>query len=168
MLLFLRNRVNMTNNDLLRQLRYALHFNDQQALHYFAHSGVQLTQAELDSFYKREDDEGYKSLHDKMFSKFLDGLIIDKRGLRENPQPVKQQTKSLTNNDIFKKLRIALKLKDEDIIETLMIAGFSISKSELNALFRPKGHKHFKSCGDQILRNFLKGLAKRTHILNQN
>ena len=61
----------------------------------------------------------------------------------------------------MKKLRIALDLKEEDMLALMGLAGVKISKSELNALFRNKGHKHFKECGDQFLRNFLQGLTIR-------
>ena len=64
----------------------------------------------------------------------------------------------MTNNDILKKLRIALKLKDTDILETLKLSGFEISKTELNAFFRNPDHRNYKECGDQILRRFLDGL----------
>lgn len=64
----------------------------------------------------------------------------------------------LTNNDILKKLRIALELKDDDIIHILKLADFTISKSELSALFRRDDHPNYVACGDQLLRNFLQGL----------
>lgn len=64
----------------------------------------------------------------------------------------------LTNNDILKKLRIALELKDEDIIHILKLADFTVSKSELSALFRKDDHPNYVACGDQLLRNFLQGL----------
>ena len=67
----------------------------------------------------------------------------------------------MTNNDILKKLRIALELKDTDIIEILKLAGFETTKSELSALFRNPDHRNYKECGDQILRNFLNGLIIR-------
>jgi len=64
----------------------------------------------------------------------------------------------MTNNDILKKLRVALKLRDEDIIQILKLAEFDVSKSELSALFRAEDHPNYKECGDQILRYFLNGL----------
>ena len=64
----------------------------------------------------------------------------------------------MTNNDILKKLRVALKLRDEDIIRVLKLAGFSVTKGEVNALFRADDHPNYKECGDQLLRNFLNGL----------
>jgi len=64
----------------------------------------------------------------------------------------------MSNNDIMKKLRVALKFTDDDIIEVLQLAGFRITKTELGAIFRKEDHPNFKPCGDQILRNFLNGL----------
>ncbi len=64
----------------------------------------------------------------------------------------------LTNNDIFKKLRVALKLKDDDIIEILNLVDYKISKTELSAVFRNEDHPNYVKCGDQLLRNFLNGL----------
>jgi len=65
----------------------------------------------------------------------------------------------LANNDILKKIRIALELKEADMLAVFQLAGFPTSKSELTALFRTKGHENYKECGDQLLRNFLKGLT---------
>jgi len=65
----------------------------------------------------------------------------------------------LSNNDILKKLRVALELKDEDVVKILKLVDFDISKSELNALYRKPDHPNFKECGDQLLRNFLNGLV---------
>ncbi len=64
----------------------------------------------------------------------------------------------LTNNDILKKIRVALELKDEDVVKILKLADFDITKSELNALYRKPDHANYKECGDQLLRNFLNGL----------
>ncbi|MDC6405126.1 MULTISPECIES: DUF1456 family protein [Maribacter] len=65
----------------------------------------------------------------------------------------------MTNNDIFKKLRVALKLRDDEIVEILTLVDFKISKSELGAFFRKEDHPNYMECGDQILRNFLNGLV---------
>jgi uncharacterized protein YehS (DUF1456 family) len=65
----------------------------------------------------------------------------------------------LTNNDIFKKLRVALELRDDDIINILKLVGYDISKTELSAVFRNEDHPNYKKCGDQLLRNFLNGLV---------
>lgn len=65
----------------------------------------------------------------------------------------------MSNNDIFKKLRVALQLRDDDIVEILQLVDFRISKTELGAFFRSEDHPNYKDCGDQILRNFLNGLV---------
>lgn len=64
----------------------------------------------------------------------------------------------MSNNDVMKKLRVALQLNDEEIVKILQMADFKISKSELGAIFRKDDHPNFKPCGDQLLRNFLNGL----------
>ena len=66
---------------------------------------------------------------------------------------------SLSNNDIFKKLRVALKLRDDDIVEICSLVDFKVTKSELGAIFRAEDHPKYMECGDQFLRNFLNGLV---------
>ncbi|HEA19371.1 hypothetical protein LCGC14_1813080 [marine sediment metagenome] len=65
----------------------------------------------------------------------------------------------MTNNDVFKKLRVALMFRDDEIVEILKLADFQISKSELGAFFRKEDHPNYMECGDQVLRNFLNGLV---------
>lgn len=65
----------------------------------------------------------------------------------------------MTNNDVFKKLRVALKFRDDDIIEILTLVDFKMSKTELSAFFRNEDHPNYMECGDQVLRNFLNGLV---------
>ncbi len=64
----------------------------------------------------------------------------------------------MSNNDILKKLRVALQLRTEEIVEIIALAGFTTNKSEMNDMFRTEDHPNFKKCGDQILRKFLDGL----------
>ncbi|MBB2147251.1 MAG: DUF1456 family protein [Pedobacter sp.] len=65
----------------------------------------------------------------------------------------------MSNNDIMKKLRVALSLNSDQIIEICNLVGFTVTKSELGDIFRNDEHPNFKKCGDQILRNFLNGLV---------
>jgi Protein of unknown function (DUF1456) len=65
----------------------------------------------------------------------------------------------MNNNDIFKKLRVALMLRDDQIIEILKLVDFRMSKSELSAFFRDEKHPNYMDCGDQVLRNFLNGMV---------
>lgn len=129
----------------------------------FGLANLHVTRGEVSDWLKKDDDPGYRKCGDRELAVFLNGLINDKRGKKEGPQPEPEQR--LTNNIIFRKLRIALNLKAEDVLEIMRLAGFRISKHELSAFFRRSNHKHFKACKDQILRNFLKGiqLKYRTH-----
>lgn len=70
-----------------------------------------------------------------------------------------QKFYAMTNNDVFKKLRVALMLRDDEIIDILKLVDFNISKSELGAFFRKDDHPNYMECGDQVLRNFLNGLV---------
>ncbi len=65
----------------------------------------------------------------------------------------------MNNNDIFKKLRVALQLRDDQIVEILELVDFRMSKGEIGNIFRNPDHPNFMECGDQVLRNFLNGLV---------
>jgi len=95
-------------------------------------------------------------LSDFQLAVFLNGLITDKRGKKKGPKPKPENR--LNNNIVFRKLRIALNLKDTDILEILHLADISVSKHELSAFFRKPGQSQYRECKDQILRNFLKGI----------
>lgn len=152
----------MTNNDILRRLRYALDIKDSTMIEIFKLSGHEISRSDLIDLLKKEEEEGYVDCSDEVMELFLDGLVIHKRGKREEiPGRVEKRDSPLTNNSILKKLRIALKFRENDMLSTLKLAGMSLSRSELSALFRKEGQRHYKECGDQILRNFLKGLTTR-------
>jgi uncharacterized protein YehS (DUF1456 family) len=154
--------IQMNNNDILRRVRYALDISNPRMIEIFQLSGCTLELPTLLKLLKKEEEEEFISCSNPLLSFFLDGLIIHKRGRREGDdgQPPKPDA-GLNNNAILKKLRIALDLKEDDMLTVMKLAGVTISKSELSALFRNKGHKHYKECGDQFLRNFLQGLTAR-------
>jgi uncharacterized protein YehS (DUF1456 family) len=143
------------NNDILRRIRYIFDFSDSKMIALFGLADLRVTRRQVCDWLKKDDDPGYRKCGDRELAAFLNGLINDKRGKRQGPQPEPEQ--QLTNNIIFRKLRIALNLKAEDVLEIMNLAGFRISKHQLSAFFRRPNHKHFKVCKDQILRNFLKG-----------
>ena len=152
----------MTNNDILRRLRYALNINDSTMVEIFKLSEHEIEQSTLTDLLKKEDEKGYVDCSDNVMEYFLDGLILHKRGKKEiKSGQAKKLGAPLTNNTILKKLRIALELKEDDMLGILKLANIIVSKSELSALFRREGHKNYKECGDQFLRNFLKGLTIR-------
>lgn len=150
----------MTNNDILRRLRYALNLKDVTVIEIFKLADYDIEKYTVVDMLRKEEDESYLECSDDVLGLFLDGFIIYNRGKRDVlPTTNKILVADLTNNEILKKIRIALTLKDDEIIEILKLVDFKISKSELNALFRKKGHKNYKECGNQFLRNFLQGLA---------
>ncbi|MCG3811098.1 DUF1456 family protein [Photobacterium damselae] len=146
----------MTNNDILRRIRYTFDFKDKAMVDIFAQAEVTVTEEQVVSWLKREDDSAYIKMSDRELASFLNGLINLKRGKREGEQP--EPESRLTNNMVFQKLRIALNLKAEEILEVLELANFRLSKHELSAFFRKPENKHYRECKDQILRNFLLGV----------
>ncbi len=146
----------MNNNDVLRRIRYIFDYNDAKMISIFALAENKATRTQISDWLKKETDNAFKECSDTRLAFFLNGLIIDKRGKTPWPQP--EIEKHLTNNKIFTKLKIALNLKAEDVLNILSLAGFKISKHELSAFFRRPNHRQYRECKDQILRNFLKGL----------
>jgi uncharacterized protein YehS (DUF1456 family) len=157
----------MDNNDILRRLRYALNITDLKVIELFKLAGRNIERPELEGVFMREDEPGYVECTDVLLGLFLEGLVISRRGRREDTTHAKTPPRArerLSNNDILKRIRVALELKDLDMIEIMRIAGAEISKSELNALFRTRGHQNFRPCGDQFLRNFLTGLTAKYRV----
>jgi uncharacterized protein YehS (DUF1456 family) len=151
----------MTNNDILRRLRYALDISNSTMVEIFKQADHGIEQPDMIALLKKEDEEGYVACSDEVMGYFLDGLINHKRGRQELApgKAWKLLDPSLTNNTILKKLRIALELKEDDMLGILKLADVAVSKAELSAFFRKEGQKNYKECGDQFLRNFLKGLT---------
>ena len=146
----------MTNNDILRRIRYTFDYSDSKMITIFGLADAEVTRAQISDWLKKEDDPAYQQCEDTIFASFLNGLINEKRGKKEGPQP--KPEKRLTNNIIFVKLKIALNLKADDILEVMTLVKYRISKHELSSLFRKPGHKHYRDCKDQILNKFLKGV----------
>ncbi len=146
----------MTNNDILRRIRYAFDFSDPKMAAIFKLADLKVTKEQILNWLKKDDDPDYQELSDNQLAIFLNGLISEKRGKKDGPQPEPEQ--NLNNNIIFRKLKIALDLKAEDVLEILALADFELSKHELSAFFRKPGHKHFRECKEQVLRNFLQGM----------
>ena len=146
----------MTNNDILRRIRYTFDFSDSKMIAIFNLGDLEVTRGQVSDWLKKEDDPAYQNCTDIKLALFLNGLINDKRGKKEGPQP--KPEKRLTNNIIFRKLKIALNLKADDVLDIMDLVNLHISKHELSAFFRKPDHKHYRACKDQILRSFLKGV----------
>ena len=152
----------MTNNDFLRRLRYALNIKDNIMVQIFKNGNLIVTKEDVLDYLKKDIDEGFKKLTNNDLISFLDGLIIQKRGKKEDGTPVPKikVTKNNLNNILLRKLRIALAFKSYDMIRIFKLGGIEISEGELSALFRREDHKNYKECGDKYVRVFLKGLTE--------
>ncbi len=149
----------MKNNDILRRIRFTFNLDDSMMMKLSSSADKKVTRAEISDWLKRDDDLGYTSMNDHELAIFLNHFIEEKRGKRDGPAPAAE--KKLNNNAIFMKLKIALNLKAEDVLELLESAGFKLGKHELSAFFRKPGHKHYRECKDQVLRNFLQGMQNK-------
>ncbi len=148
----------MTNNDTLRRLRYALNRNDLAIAQITSKSGRETTEAEVLNWLKLEDEPGFVVMSDADLCSFLDGLIVEKRG----PHPsgnVPAPMEYLSNNEILKKLRIALNLQSDGMLAVFKKAEFDVSNAELGSFFRRVDHPKFAKCPEQVLRKFIKGLS---------
>ena len=152
----------MTNNDILRRLRYTFNWNDNEMVALLSLAGVKTTNTQVNSWLKKDEDENFESCSDYFFAAFLNGFIEKRRGKKDG-QSVAIETK-LTNNIILTKLKIALNLKADDIISMLATVNFKLSKPELSAFSRKIEHKHYRECKNQVLRNFLKAIDKQFFV----
>jgi uncharacterized protein YehS (DUF1456 family) len=146
----------MTTNDVLRRIRYTFDFDDATMIKMFALADLEVTRTQVSDWLKKEEDPDFQKCSDRELAIFLNGLIVDKRGKKDGPQA--EPESRLSNNIIFRKLKIALNLQADEV-QTLVNQGdFSISKHELSAFFRKPENRHYRECKDQVLRNFLKGV----------
>lgn len=147
----------MTNNDMLRRLRYIVDFTNSQMAATFALGGLEVSREQVIAWLNKEEDAAFLALTDSEFAQFLNGLIINKRGVKDQAEAPLVETR-LNNNIILRKLKIAFTLRDDDFIDLLQLAGFRLGKAELSAFFRKPDHPHYRACQAQVLRNVLKGL----------
>ena len=150
----------MINNDVLRSVRYMLDISDAKVVELIKLSGLEVTKDDVITYLKKDEEEGFVHCPDLVMAHFLDGLVFFKRG-KDDSRPALPVELPITNNIVLKKLRVAFELKEEDMHAILKASDFPVSKPELSALFRKVGHENYRACGDQLLRNFLKGLTQR-------
>jgi uncharacterized protein YehS (DUF1456 family) len=152
----------MINNDILRSVRYMLDLSDGKVVEIakLADTDLEISKEDIPGWLKRDEEEGFVECSNLVLAHFLDGLIIYKRGVDPN-LPRRAVDRRINNNVVLKKLRVAFELKDIDMHQCFEDAGFPVSKPELSAFFRQRDHRNYRQCGDQILRNFLKGLTLR-------
>jgi uncharacterized protein YehS (DUF1456 family) len=146
----------MTNNDILRRIRYVFDFNDAKMIAVFALVNLDVRRGHIIAWLVKDDDPTFELCKDHMLAAFLNGLIIEKRGKKDDITP--KAERQLTNNIILMKLKIALNLQSEELMEIMQLAGFALSAPELSSFLRRPGHRNYRECKDQVLRNFLMGL----------
>lgn len=149
----------MTNNDILRRIRYLFDFRDLKMIALFKLANYDVGKSDISAWLTKEDDPIFLEITDKELATFLNGLIIEKRGKREGPQPEPEDP--LSNNMILRKLKIALNLKTDDILDLFALTDKKISKHELSAFFRNPDHKSYRPCMNQYLRGFLNALQTK-------
>ena len=145
----------VTNNDVLRSVQKTLDLDAAGVAAIFAEAGHVVNAEDVEAWLKKDDET---ALSDVLLATFLNGLINDQRGKKDGPQPVPEET--INNNIIFRKLKIALDLQADDILEILASAGVTLSKHELSAFFRKPEHKHYRACRDDVLQAFLQGVQQ--------
>ncbi|MGH1472109.1 MAG: DUF1456 family protein [Cellvibrionaceae bacterium] len=140
----------------MRRVRYIFDFSDQEMLSLFELGGHKGSKAELITWLAREEEPEFDLCEDEKLARFLNGFIINKRGPKDDGIPEPEH--ALSNNMVLRKLKIALNLQANDLLNILQLNGFTLSKHELSALFRRPDHKNYRLCLDQLLRNFLDGM----------
>jgi len=146
----------VTNNEILRRIQHALNLKNSQIIKAIEQADVTVTHEQVINWLKADNDKSCSKMKDKELAVFLNGLINLKRGKKEGAQSKPEIT--LTNNMIFMKLRIALNMKAEDVLDVLEVVGISLSKYEIGAYFRKPENKNYKVCEDQLLCDFLNGV----------
>lgn len=154
----------VNNNDILRRIRYIFDYNDDRMMELFKLGDFDVNRSQISDWLKRDDDPGMKQITDVYLSSFLNGIIVSRRGKKEGQTLIPESL--LTNNIVLRKLKIALNLIDEEMIEVFKLAGFDLSKHELSAFFRNVNHRQYRPCKDQYVRNFLKGMKIKYRDLN--
>lgn len=149
----------MTNNDILRRLRYTLTLSDEAAGQLFALGGQRATPDEIDRWTRPDDDPALEPLTDYALATFLNGVIVARRGQRPG-KPVPPAERTLTNNLILRKLKIAFDWRTETIQALCALVGKTVSTPELTAFFRRPGTRQYRAMNDQYLRWVLSGLQR--------
>lgn len=155
----------MDNNDILIRVRYALDLKNSDVKEIFALGGEQVDAVDVPLLLTKTpdaEDEGAEDnipLANDQLERFLNGLITFNRGPKPGDSGPPEVTGEHVNNLVLKKLRIALELTSDDLLDLWKLAGINVSKGELSAFLRKEGHKNYQQLGDQLMRNLLKGIT---------
>ncbi|MBU1669444.1 DUF1456 family protein [bacterium] len=147
----------MKINDILYKIKTALSLDNERMLKAYTLADYTMSKERLESILKRHQDKGYVKADYEELGVFLDGLVLLKRGPSSQ---VKDDVEvlELSNNLILKKLRVALELKEPELVIIFALADVELSKRQVGSLFRKEDNKNFKACSDELLMAFLEGL----------
>ncbi len=170
----------MDNNDILIRLRYAMDMKDSDVIEIFRLGGIAVTKEQVKRLLSKPvtslnvsgeqkiiENKNRDICDDFMLESFLNGFIIFKRGKQEPKQGEPEKPLFLikdhksVNNVLLKKIKIALSLTGDDMLEIFKSVGINLSNGELSAVLRREGQRNYKECQDRYARNFLKGLAMK-------
>ncbi|AEV33844.1 hypothetical protein Oweho_2886 [Owenweeksia hongkongensis DSM 17368] len=150
----------MTNNDILKRIRYTFDYSDAEMIDLFAMGGAEVTRAQVSDWLKKELDDDYRDLDDRSLATFLNGLIVERRGPRADGMQMTPEDR-LNNNIILKKIKIALDLKTDDILALFKSIDKKMGPHELSAFLRNHKQSQYRPFQDQYLRYFLTALQQK-------
>ena len=133
-----------------------LKFSDKKVIEVFKIADLEVSLEQAQGWLRKMDDPELVEITDRELATFLNGLIIEKRGKREGPQPEPEEF--LSNNMILRKLKIAMELTSDEILELCASIDKKLGKHELSAFLRNPNHRSYRPCLDQYLRNILNAL----------
>ncbi|MFT5084754.1 MAG: hypothetical protein ACI9Y1_002810 [Lentisphaeria bacterium] len=142
----------MTNNDIIRRLRYIFDYSDPAMMHIFALADYPRSHEQIRAWMVREGEVDFVVYEEMQLASFLNGLIIKNRGMKVDRASLAE--KKLTNNMVLMKLKIAMDIRTDEFLDVMKLAGSHVSKHEVSALFRKPSYKHYRVRLDQFLRNF--------------
>ena len=147
----------MQINDILFKIKTALSLSSSEIIEAYSLVDFTMSEERVGNILKRHQDKGYEEATYEELGLFLDGLVVLKRG--ENSKKVgSDEVVELTNNLMLKKLRVAMNLKESELVIIFALAEVTLTKRQIGSLFRKEGGKNFKACSDELLMAFIEGL----------
>jgi len=147
----------MKINDILFKIQRALSLDNKSIIEAYALAKYTMTEERLVNILKKHQDKGYEEATYEELGVFLDGLVLLKRGPSDKVAD-ENEAVALTNNLILKKIRVAMELKEAELVILFALAEVELTKRQIGSLFRKEGTKNFKVCSDELLMAFLEGL----------
>lgn len=147
----------MQTNDILFKLKTALSLENEKIIEAYKLADFEMSEERLANIMKRRQDKGFEEATFEELGVFLDGLVLLKRGPSDKVAN-EDDVLELTNNLILKKVRVAMELKEAELVILFALAEVELTKRQIGSLFRKEGGKNFKACSDELLNAFLEGL----------